>query len=250
MEQLKTKHKLKAGKDSKVKERIIVAVEGLEKRGKTDLSLSAPKPLVIVNLDKGIEHLLAGRYKAHRSGILEKVIEKPANMKEAAKAWDELKGTIFDAFDCPGVKSVILDTESDSWDLIQFARLKPMEEVKKSGKKEHHTYRYAPVNAEFRMLIHTARETDKNFILTRKLRPLWVGDTRTNRFEPVGHKSTVFDVDVNVRVNRDSKPAKGGGKDVFYGFEITDCGINGDVIGDEYWGEDCDLGVLLEELVG
>jgi hypothetical protein len=169
--------------------RLIVAVDGLDKHGKTTFALSAPKPLVYLDFDIGKE------------GVIEKVpdaqrilVSKPFMFRASEAGWDapndaERTKAIMEAADpeldrfrrtylkaltepiiaVNGVKqkarSVVIDTGSEAWELMRQCYFGKLTQV-----KPHH---YGEVNGLMRDLVRAGYESDVNVIWLHKLKSEW-----------------------------------------------------------------------------
>lgn len=208
---------------------ILLSVEGLQKTGKTEFGLSMPAPLFILNLNLGLEGVIE---KHVESGmvIYEKTIQIPYTASlpgqgftlvatAAAETWKSAILTLMEALKDELVKSIFIDTGSELWDLLRIARLGKLTQVL--------PVQYASVNAEFRQLLQILLTSGRNVVLSHKVKPEYVNDQKTSRFERSGFGDVGFDVQAELRTNRDLKR---DGDDQF-SIEVMDCRANKELKG-------------------
>jgi hypothetical protein len=86
-------------------------------------------------------------------------------------------------------------------------------------------YQYGPVNDEYRNLVREAYKYDKNLILLHKMRPVYINDKRTGKYERSGFSDTGFLVQVNAEIQYE---------DGEFFLTIVDCrhdpSLNGEVL--------------------
>ena len=93
-------------------------------------------------------------------------------------------------------------------------------------------FQYAPLNAEYARLIREVLATEKNLILTRHLKPLYINDKRTKDYEPAGFGGLEKIVEVVTEVDRDDLEDGGQWK-----LTITKNRLNPDMDGEILSGE-------------
>ncbi len=198
-----------------VAQRIIMAVDGLEKQGKTHFGLTAPGGVAYLDLDIGCE------------GVMQKFLSKKAvyvhhvqipvalggvvDTVECEKSYDGAKSAYKDALYSKDIRSVVIDTASELWELLRLAKFGKLTQVM--------PFHYAPVNAEFRDLIRLAYPAEKNEILLHKLKSKYVNDKRTADYERSGFGDTGFLVQCNARVHRDKETGE-------FCLKVADCRQN------------------------
>jgi hypothetical protein len=225
-------------KDTKPKG-ILMSVEGLQKCGKTELGLTMPGNLFILNLNWG----LVGVYEKHIEAgkqIYVQDIQIPYSKDlpgapftilatAAAEAWRKAILSLLDAIKEPSISSIFIDTGSELWDLLRVARLGKLNQVL--------PIQYSSVNAEFRQLLQILLTCKKNVLLAHKVKPEYVNDQKTNRFERAGFSDISFDVQVELRADRDMKKE---GLDQF-SLTVVDCRANKDLKDTVLVGKDCNF---------
>lgn len=218
---------------------ILMSIEGQQKCGKTNFGLTMPGDLFILNLNWGLV------------GVYEKYVEAGKNIyvqdiqipftkdlpgtpftilaTAAADKWRTAILSLMEAIKDPTIKSIFVDTGSELWDLLRIARLGKLTQIM--------PIQYASVNAEFRQLLQILLTCGKNVVLSHKVKPEYVNDQKTNRFERAGFGDIGFDVQVELRAERDLK------KDGVNQFTLTvmDCRANKDLKEQTLTGDDCNF---------
>jgi len=214
---------------NKTKPRLIIAVDGQEKRGKTTFGLSAPAPIAFFNFDEGLEGVI---HKFKDKEILISSFMLPADKKVPGVDWKAEWGRFKEEYKRvlthSEVRTVVIDTATELWELCRMAGLGKLTQV-----LPHH---YGPVNAEMREVIRTAYGYDKNLILLHKMRTQYVNDKWTGKYERNGFKDTGFAVQVNVRLLR---------KDGQFVCFVKDCRQNMDLCDLELSGGLCNFDTLM-----
>lgn len=218
------------------KKRMVVAVEGREKDGKTSFAISAPAPIAIFNLDTGLEGVI--EKVAYEKEIIQCEVDyrDATNANEWVKMWEHVKKSYYNALNS-NVRTIVMDTASEMWELVRLARFGKLTQV-----MPHH---YGPVNTEFRDLIRAVYKTDKNLVLLHKLKEEYINDKKTGRYERAGFKDVAYQVQINLRVWRrqgEEEETGRGRKNVLtadiahtgnFGFTIIDCRMDASLAGME-----------------
>ena len=180
----------------KLTRKACLSVEGREKRGKTHFALTAPGPIVYINLDEGLDRVqpeikfpnldlrVVNVPNFSRDGHPDKVAD------EALKVWESLKQIHVNALS--SARTVVYDSFTEAWELARLARFGKLTQVQ--------SYHYGPVNREFHDFIREYNRHEANLILLHKVMPEFENKTEMERkgFSHIG-----FDVDDFVRVDRD-----------------------------------------------
>ena len=188
-----------------ITQRLIIALSGLEKTGKSHFAFTAPGPIAYLSLDFGDEGVI--QKFATKKPILKKEYKVPTirrsknrddAMTEAEKVWEEFKDDYL--FSLENCRTVIVDTETEVYELIRLAKFGKLEQV-----KSHH---YGPVYRELKeVLIKAAYESDANVILLQRLKKAYANDKWTGEYEASGYSGIPFDVQVNCRTFIDNEGA-------------------------------------------
>jgi hypothetical protein len=216
--------------DGQPKPRLIISVEGLDKSGKNNFAFGAPGPIGYLNFDIGDE------------GVIEKFQDKkqilvPTNpystrfendgkqKAEATKEYTRFKNDYL--LSLKRMRSTIVDTASETWELLRLARLGKLTQV-----MPHH---YVEVNQEYRDLIREAFDNDSNLILLHKLKAEWKNGAdgkgnKTGRFERAGFAETGFLVMINLRMWREEIADREEG-DLGFRCQVLNCRQNPEIQG-------------------
>lgn len=197
---------LHAASDSTSRPRLIVAVDGLDKHGKTSFALSAPKPLVYLDFDIGKEGVIE---KAPGSSAIihsDPFLFLPSEvtfdidseqtrsekiMRAAEPQLTRFRDTYRRVLREPVLRrngravkarSLVVDTGSEAWQLLRLCYLGKLTKV-----MPHH---YVEVNGLMRDLVRLAYESDVNVIWLHKLKAEWKDNA-----EGKGRKTGVLDRD-------------------------------------------------------
>ena len=202
-----------------VPNRVVLAVDGLDKQGKTHFALTAPKPLVYLDFDIGKEGVL------QKAPGREKIITaKPFGFRPTEITWDvdkeadEIKKLMeaadpelarfrqmyLDALRKPVMevkgkpimaRSLVIDTGSEGWELIRFCEFGKLTKV-----MPHH---YTQVNSLMRDLVRAAFDSSVNVIWLHKLKAEWKDNAegkgrKTGVLERSGFEGMAYLVQANL----------------------------------------------------
>lgn len=206
-----------------VYKRLVIAVDGLDKQGKTHFALSAPKPLVYLDFDIGKEGPL------EKAPGYEKVIAaKPFGFRQTEVTWEydkedeqtkalmkiaepelvRFRETYLSSLRKPVMKigkreimarSVVVDTSSETWELIRFCEFGKLTKV-----MPHH---YTQVNSLMRDLVRAAFDSNVNVIWLHKLKAEWKDNSegkgrKTGVLERAGFDGMAYLVQANLMALR------------------------------------------------
>lgn len=179
--------------------RLIVASASREKAGKTHFSIhTTPSPVALIDFDLGTEGVIhkkdSGRVIIHKQFNLAKraALEERAVKREE---WEEEHNaclrTIRVCVANPIIRTVVVDTATEMWELARLAEFGKLEQV-----KSHH---YGPLNREFRQIIQSVyARKDLNAIFTHKVKKQYVDGDYTGKMERAGFGDMPFLVQVNL----------------------------------------------------
>lgn len=217
-----------------IPDRMTVVVKGRWKQGKTNLSLTAPDPIAHFNLDVGLEGVIE-KFRTNKTIYTNDYLYRTAmgtsSMDMARPVWEKLKEDFMFFLRQSEIRTLVLDTETEAWDLIRFARIGTLAVPREAS------YKYGPVNAEFRELLRLAFTSDKNLVLIKKMRDEYIKDVRTGNDEPAGFKDAGYLVQINLLAWRD-------GMDGPFHLTVEDCRQNPDVAGFDMEGDMCNWDFL------
>ena len=186
-----------------------VHVWGLDKSGKSDLALSAPKP-ALINFDRNEDTLLD---KKGLGDILrDRIVVAPAGaarditVGQAKLALTQFEGDVEQALKLKkanALETLIIDGGSLLTDMITLVKLD-------ESSNPNTTFRYAGRNAYIKNLFNSLNESGLNVIWTSKAKPLWVGNQRVpGQYVPDCHDDIPYMVDINVQMVFEVSPQGG-----------------------------------------
>ncbi len=159
---------------------LLISTEGEDKAGKTTFELSAPGPLGIQDFDFGIARAISGRpdlkaklempgteYHSYSFKIPARLNRK--NDAEVLKQFEPVLDRFLDDFykmvDNPAIRTIIWDTATEIWKIIQYVGSGRMEKIPWNLRPE--------MNARYRGLLDAAGEAGKHMVLTHKVKNEW-----------------------------------------------------------------------------
>lgn len=202
--------------------RIVLAIYGNEKQGKSHFALTAPRPIAYFDFDKGIQRPL--RNFAFADGELlyttydTEPVKQDINNRTLLQFIDSYKWAIRSG----EFRTCVIDTGSALWELIRLAKLGRLTSV-----KPHH---YNLPNAMYRELLEIALspENGTNLILLHKYKKQYKqnkkgDDSWTGKMEPKWQNETGYLVEIHGEIYKDrDREAEGAG----WNLHIMECGIN------------------------
>ena len=137
------------------KYRMIVAVDGMEKSGKTNFALTAPGPIAYQSLDIGTEGVIEKFqhqkpiHLAQYRFLTEKDDSPEITMKKALPVWEtfltDFRQVMIPRLKAGTIKTGVWDTGSEIWELQRLARFGKLQQV-----LPHH---YTALNLEYQNLL-------------------------------------------------------------------------------------------------
>lgn len=210
---------LKSGWDlpsAVVQRRIIAAISGHQKHGKTDFCLSAPEPIYYHNFDDGMEGVVEDLVKAGKKIYIKKYrmpndrMDKALKEAQALATFGEYQKMWADSV-ARGQGTIIVDTHSEEWELRRFAKFGKLTQVP--------PYLYTEVNNDLRTDVREAYESGMNVLLLQKMKKAYAGKDWTGKWEPAGYNDLPFLVQANLECFRDEADGK-------FKVKIKDCRQN------------------------
>lgn len=214
---------------------MLVGSDGLDKTGKTNFFLTAPGPIAGINLDIGLEGVTRKFSKDKRIWMVNYNIP-PIDTKreEYAAHYFKIKTAYEKALNHKDVRTVVIDTGTDFWELIRLAEFGVVNPKTSAG-----SLSYTSANNIYRGLMRMAYDSDKNLIVTHKLGKNWIktktaqgADTSTwdGTYERDGFRESSYLVQVNIRhFYRDGQ----------FGIQIINCRHNMEIAGMELPQDEC-----------
>jgi len=219
----------RATKETGVKHRLVLSLEAREKQGKSHFGLTVPAPIALFDFDTGLEGVLS-KFSATKE-IWYNDYRKLGNALDQAQytiMWEKFHKQYLGALGMPEMRTILIDTASEAWELLRLARFGKLTQVM--------PYHYGPVNAEFREMIRKVYDTDKNLILLHKMKKRYRDDKWDGGYERSGFGDMGFLVQVNARIYRD--------EDGEFVLEVRDCRQNAAIAGMEFSGPMCNFQFL------
>ena len=186
----------------KLTRKACISVEGREKRGKTHFALTAPGPIIYINLDEGLDRV---QPEVKFPNLDLRVVNIPNFSKdghpdkvadEALKVWENLKQIHVSALEA--ARTVVYDSFTEVWELARLARFGKLQSVQ--------WFHFGPVNREFHDFIREFNRHDANLILLHKsMAEKDENGAKNGNQERKGFTHIGFDVDDFFKVDRDEE---------------------------------------------
>jgi len=216
--------------DSKVYPRLIVAISGHDQKGKTHFGLTAPDPSVIISSDIGTEGVVH-KFKAQGKKIYEYRWSLPELQEAAKKEWLKLSEVYDQVLQEKDIRSIILDTESETWQLLRLYKFGKLEKIP--------SYAYGEVNAIAARMYKRAYDFQKNLILLRKMKSVYINDKRTAEWEPSGYNDIRHVAQITGLAGREPRTKNENNPD--FTFTFTKCRHNPALEGEVLEGPMCNF---------
>lgn len=220
--------------------RLVVSSSAHEKAGKTHWALTAPGPVAAISFDTGTKNLVKKFIREYGKTILLKVFDAPSEVegdkKTAAKLWDEFAKTCRLFLKEPSIRTLVVDTATEAWQLLRLARFGKLTQVM----PQH----YVEANADFRELVKSLYEReDLNVVWIHKVKKEYKGqksggdgkDSWTGKYERDGFGDMDYIADVNLthyweearKVDETGNPdSRGGFTQKVFGLKVGTCRDN------------------------
>ena len=178
--------------------RLVMRIGALEKDGKTHLALTAPAPIAVFDMDRGLEGVVE-KFADTKEIQVTNFREMPVKTQKDHEAkWDMFEKRYWAVLADTTIRSIIWDTDTEAWEMIRMAYFGKLTQI-----KSHH---YGEVNAVFRKLIDGAFDSNKNLIMLARYRKQYVKKNLTSddsawngKYEPSGFTEAPNIVQVNLR---------------------------------------------------
>lgn len=242
--------------------RLMIGSDGLSDTGKTEFGLSAPGPAIVLALDRGYEGMIDNPRapKARRNDYGIKVIKVPlatqTTTSDYIAMWKDFYEQYRKALNNPDCFTVILDGDSDSWELQRLAEFGKLQQIP--------SIMYVGVNAARRVMLARAYDSGKNVICTNKVSKEYETVVEKNsKGEPVeksvpsgelrrqGFADQNYLFQVQIRhlykppyFNEKAKREIPGQ----FGLKILKCKPDVTLVGLELWGDDCNFPGLVQTI--
>jgi hypothetical protein len=171
----------------------VFSIEGLEKVGKTHWSLTAPGPIAFFDFDgglKGVAEKFDGkkeiwvcpvRFKhGPDSNPISTFTDSPKVQRAFREVADKFKAALFEAAYDPQVKTIVIDTFTQAWEVFRLATFG-------SDLMIPPTHYRAP-NQEFTGVVMALKDCQKYVILIHRVREIYKEETKNGKWtsKPTG----------------------------------------------------------------
>lgn len=173
------------------KRRVLIATEGESESGKSEFLNSAPGPGVVICVDRGHEGMQDNPHppKSRNPDFVWLPVAIPLaqtlTLVEYTAQWKSLRELYYKALGHADVRTVGLDTDSDTWELQRLAEFGKLTQVP--------SINYAGINASRKAFITRAYDSGKIVIATNKIGKAYTYD---------------YDAKGSVILDNTGKPAK------------------------------------------
>jgi hypothetical protein len=182
---------------SKVPRRLVAAVDGPEKVGKTHLSLTAPRPIYHFNFDVGTEGVIE-KFAGPELFQADFRIDRTLPVNDAAAVHTKIHDQFVKDYEAAltaikkaGHGTAIIDTHTEQNETLRLKHFGKLQNV-----MPHH---YGPVNAAQRELIRLALDTPQaNVIFICRMQDEYVNDKATGRLKRSGWNQLGGQVQINL----------------------------------------------------
>jgi len=216
---------------------ILIGTDGWSNTGKTEFALSAPGPGIVICLDRGFDGIFDNPNPppTRRDDYAFKVIHIPLATQvaqpEYLEYWRAFYAEYKKALANPDARTVVLDGDSDSWELQRLAEFGKLEQIP--------AIRYTAVNASRRAMIARAFDSGKIVISTNKLKGEYENSAddknkqvKTGKAKRQGFADQDYLYQLQLRHLHDPQTNK-------FGVRIMRCKSDTSLQGMELWGADC-----------
>jgi hypothetical protein len=179
--------------DGEVYPRLLVVITGHDKRGKTHFGLTAPTPSLIISSDIGTEGVVDQFVKSGKE-IYEYHWALPSKQEKAKALFDKVTEVYYAALEDKNIRSVIIDTESELWELLRLYKFGKLDKIP--------SYKYGEVNAIAKRMYKKAYDHQKNLVLLRKYKKKYVGAEWHGDYEPSGYNDIDYIVQAVLTADR------------------------------------------------
>jgi len=222
--------------------RIVASTAAQEKSGKTHWGvLTWPDPMAVFSLDTGTRMIVEKALRSGRRIVYNKFLVPETQFKDDNKAkalsgaerktaeqeWDRFKDSIRKVIEYPKLRSLIIDTATEMWELARMARFGKTTQVPPQL--------YVALNAEMRELLTSVYERqDLNVLFIHKMKKEYKSkagldkEVWSGRWERAGFGDLPYIVDMNLENYFNHETMR-------FGVRVLDCPrSNPQVIGQEF----------------
>lgn len=223
---------------------LLIGTDGWSGTGKTEFGCSAPGPGIVLCVDPDFESMTdnpnppTSRQDDFAFRTIKVPLATQATQDQFVEYWNTFYGWYKKALDNPDCRTVVLDGDSDTWELQRLAEFGRLEKVP--------PIKYVHANAVRRAMIARAFHSGKIVIMTNKLKDGYTATLNKNGDEiriKNGSEERQGFSDHDYLVQVQLRHMKKDGK---YGVQIMKCKSDSTVEGMELWGDDCNFQSLVQ----
>lgn len=177
--------------------RLIMAVAGEDKHGKSALGLGMPPPVMHFNFDRKIEQSSLDVLGVPASNLIIKEVRVDIDESQdlVKRKWDEVyEAYMWALASSSSIQSIVIDTETEMWALARLAYFGKVSQVM--------PIQYTQVNYKYANMISEADRHDKNVLFLRRLKKEYKQDNWTGKMEVAGFSQLRYLTQVNAEISR------------------------------------------------
>lgn len=223
--------------------RVTVCTTAGEKVGKTHWAMTAPGPIAVISTDTGTREVVEKFIRDYGKKIVLLQLTAAQALTEAKRGdagvveWARAKDAIYSVVADPSIRTLVVDTMTETWELCRLAAFGKLTQVK--------PMHYSIPNGEFRTLLKYCYEAraDLNTVFIHKCKKEYregaKGDSNwTGKYERAGMADVPYLVDVVAeqfkRIERDEDNLS----HLYFGIRVNDSRIKPEyVVGIEFESE-------------
>jgi len=181
-----------------VPRRTIISIEGLDKTGKTHLALTAPEPIVYMDLDVGTEGVIEPvmtekQVLLYQSEQPSKLGTSSELMNRFGNIWKDIQKQAAQALQLEG-GTLVIDTFGEAYEICRLAHFG------KTAQVQPHLYGVA--YADLKEICRVAYKSKMNLILLHQLG----NEFNTGELKYQGWKGVPGEVQTTIRTHRENTP--------------------------------------------
>jgi hypothetical protein len=241
---------------------VLIGTEGESESGKTEFMASGPGPGVILCVDRGHVAMLDNPHPptTRCPDFAFKVIDIPlqtqTNVDGYKSGWAEFKSWLYKALSNADCRTVGIDTDSASWELQQlaeFGKLTQIPPLMRTGVKAARRAIVAKCADSGKIVVGSNMLTDEYVtVVDGEGRPTLKDGKEQQEKTGKRRRQGFPDQDYlwQIQIRHLVDPAKENprtGKKIprQFGIRILKCKVNGELVGEELWGPECNMESLL-----
>ena len=174
--------------------RIIASIEGTDKTGKTHLALTAPRPIMYIDLDVGTEGVI---HKFQGEDLMVYQVEQPERlgssqelMERFGRIWAAIQEKVNEALEV-GEGTLIIDTFTEAYDICRLSHFGKMSQVQ--------PHQYGVAYADLREIMRKVHQSKMSAIFLHKIQK----NFNTGEPEPKGWVDVPYHVQATLRTHRE-----------------------------------------------